>query len=32
VRLGPLASVEDADQALERVVKRGYAGARIVVE
>ena len=32
VRLGPLASVDDADAALERVVKRGYAGARIVVE
>ncbi|MCC6468173.1 MAG: septal ring lytic transglycosylase RlpA family protein [Alphaproteobacteria bacterium] len=32
VRLGPVASVDDADAALERVVKRGYAGARIVVE
>lgn len=32
VRLGPLASVDEADAALERVVKRGYAGARIVVE
>ncbi|MCC7049190.1 MAG: septal ring lytic transglycosylase RlpA family protein [Alphaproteobacteria bacterium] len=32
VRLGPVATVDDADAALERVVKRGYAGARIVVE
>ena len=32
VRLGPLASVEEADQALERVTKRGYPGSRIVVE
>jgi len=32
VRLGPVASVEEADIALERVTKRGYAGARIVVE
>ncbi len=32
VRVGPLASVSDADDALERVVKRGYPEARIVVE
>ncbi|MCK6450047.1 MAG: SPOR domain-containing protein [Alphaproteobacteria bacterium] len=32
VRVGPLASVSDADDALERVVKRGYPDARIVVE
>ena len=32
VRVGPLATVDDADAALERVVKRGYPQARIVVE
>lgn len=32
VRLGPIASVEEADLALERVTKRGYPGSRIVVE
>jgi len=32
VRLGPLAGVDAADAALERVTKRGYAGSRIVVE
>lgn len=32
VRLGPLAGVDDADAALERVTKRGYPGSRIVVE
>jgi rare lipoprotein A len=32
VRVGPLASVADADDALERVVKRGYPDARIIVE
>lgn len=32
VRIGPLASVEAADDALERVVKRGYPDARIIVE
>jgi len=32
VRVGPLATVEDADDALERVVKRGYPDARIIVE
>ncbi|PIW28605.1 MAG: septal ring lytic transglycosylase RlpA family protein [Rhodospirillales bacterium CG15_BIG_FIL_POST_REV_8_21_14_020_66_15] len=31
VRVGPLASVEDADRTLERVQALGYPGARIVV-
>jgi rare lipoprotein A len=32
VRLGPLASVEEADQLLARVVDSGYPEARIVVD
>ena len=32
VRLGPLASVEEADQALARVVDGGYPEARIIVD
>lgn len=32
VRLGPFASQTAADSALEQVVKRGYAGARIVAD
>ncbi len=32
VRLGPLDTVEDADQALERVVALGYPDAHIVVD
>ncbi len=32
VRLGPLASVEQADQALQRLIAMGETGARIVVE
>jgi rare lipoprotein A len=32
VRLGPLANVEDADLALERIVSLGYPEARIVVD
>jgi hypothetical protein len=31
-RLGPLASVEEADQLLVRVVDSGYPEARIVVD
>ena len=32
VRLGPLTSVEEADQALARVVDSGYPEARIIVD
>ena len=32
VRLGPLASVEEADQLLARMVDSGYPEARIVVD
>ncbi len=31
VRVGPLASVEEADTALEQVIRAGYNDARIVV-
>jgi len=31
VRVGPLASVEEADTALEQVMRAGYNDARIVV-
>ncbi|WP_339849392.1 septal ring lytic transglycosylase RlpA family protein [uncultured Nisaea sp.] len=32
VRLGPLATAEDADRILESVISRGYPGARVIVE
>lgn len=32
VRIGPLRDVEHADQILERVIARGFPGARIIVE
>jgi rare lipoprotein A len=32
VRLGPLPTVEQADQMLARVVDGGYPGARIVID
>ncbi|HKM70892.1 MAG TPA: SPOR domain-containing protein [Stellaceae bacterium] len=32
VRLGPVASVEEADQLLARIVDRGYPEARIIVD
>jgi rare lipoprotein A len=32
VRVGPLASVDDADRALEQVQALGYPGARIIVD
>ena len=32
VRIGPLASVQMADQVLQRVIDRGFPGARIVVD
>jgi rare lipoprotein A len=32
VRLGPIASVADADRLLARVVKSGLADARVVVD
>lgn len=32
VRVGPLASVQDADSALEQVQNLGYPGARIIVD
>ncbi|MDA7792433.1 SPOR domain-containing protein [bacterium] len=32
VRIGPLKSVADADQALDGVVNLGFSGARIVVD
>ncbi len=32
VRLGPLATVADADTVLERVIESGYPGARIIVD
>lgn len=32
VRVGPLASVEDADRVLDQVIAMGYNGARVVVD
>ena len=32
VRVGPLASVADADRALEQVQAMGYPGAQIIVD
>jgi cell division protein FtsN len=32
VRVGPLRSVEAADQALDRLVAAGYADAQIVID
>ncbi|MBT6407046.1 MAG: septal ring lytic transglycosylase RlpA family protein [Rhodospirillaceae bacterium] len=32
VRIGPLASVADADQALENVIANGYSDARIIID
>jgi rare lipoprotein A len=32
VRVGPLASVVDADRALESVIATGYADARIIID
>ena len=32
VRLGPLATVEEADRILEAVIDRGYPAARVIVE
>ncbi|MEK7821244.1 MAG: SPOR domain-containing protein, partial [Pseudomonadota bacterium] len=32
VRLGPVASVEEADRFLDRVIRSGYPDARVVVD
>jgi len=32
VRIGPLASVDDADRALEKAIRAGYPDARIIVD
>ena len=32
VRVGPLASVEAADKALDQVIAKGFTGARVVVD